>query len=176
MMKFRFIPLAAALVATISLTACKTAPMMPMGNASASPGTAAPNSMAMMDAQMKTMQGMHDKMMAAKTPEERNKLMAEHMKTMQDSMKMMGDMKGMQGMQGMHDKMMAAKTPEERNKLMAEHMKTMQDSMKMMGDMKGMQGMTGGMGARHQMMEKRMDMMHSMMQMMMDQMPTAPVK
>jgi len=34
---------------------------------------------------------MHDKMMAAKTPEERSKLMAEHMKSMQSMMQMMTD-------------------------------------------------------------------------------------
>ena len=136
MMKLRFRPLAAALIATISLTACKTAPMMPMGSATAAPGMEKHDHAAMMDAQMKTMQGMHDKMMAAKTPEERSKLMAEHMQTMQDSMKMMGDMKGMQGMQGM----------------------------------------TGRMGARHQLMEKRMDMMQTMMQMMMDHMHAMPAK
>ena len=128
MMQFRFIPLAVALTATISLTACKTAPMMPMGGASATPSMAAPNSMAMMDAQMKTMQGMHDKMMAAKTPEERNKLMAEHMKTMQDSMKMMGDMKGMQGMQGMTGGIGA------RHQMMEKRMDMMQSMMQMMMD------------------------------------------
>ena len=77
MMKIRFVPLATALVVTISLTACKTAPMMPMGSAAAAPGMAKHDHMAMMDAQMKTMQGMHDKMMAAKSPDERSKLMAE---------------------------------------------------------------------------------------------------
>lgn len=91
MMKIRFVPLATALVVTISLTACKTAPMMPMGSAAAAPGMAKHDHMAMMDAQMKTMQGMHDKMMAAKTPEERSKLMAEHMKSMQSMMQMMTD-------------------------------------------------------------------------------------
>jgi hypothetical protein len=94
-----------------------------------------------MDAQMKTMQGMHDKMMAAKTPAERSTLMAEHMKTMQDGMKMMDGMSGAG-----------------------------------MGDMKGMQGMSGEMGAHHQMMAKRMEMMQTMMKMMMDQMPPAPSK
>ena len=89
MMKIRFVPLATALVVTISLTACKTAPMMPMGSAAAAPGMAKHDHMAMMDAQMKTMQGMHDKMMAAKTPEERSKLMAEHMKSMQSMQSMM---------------------------------------------------------------------------------------
>jgi hypothetical protein len=48
-----------------------------------------------------------------------------------------------------------------------------------MGDMKGMQGMqcmAGDIGARQQMMEKRMEMMQTMMKMMMDQMPAEPVK
>ena len=103
-----------------------------MGTASAN-SMATPDSMAKMDAQMKTMQGMHDKMMAAKTPDERSKLMAEHMKTMQDGMKMMdgmsgagmGDMKGMQGMTGD----MAA-----RHQMMEKRMEMMQTMMKMMMD------------------------------------------
>ena len=146
MTNFRFIPLALALTATSALVACNTAPMMPMGPASAH-SMATPDHMAKMDAHMKTMQGMHEKMMSAKTPEERSKLMAEHMKAMQDGMAMMdgmsgagmGGMKGMQGMQG------------------------------------GMGGM-GGMGAHQQMMEKRMEMMQTMMKMMMDRMPAAPAK
>ncbi len=40
--------------------------------------------MAKMDEHMKAMQAMHEKMMAAKTPEERQALMDEHMKLMQD--------------------------------------------------------------------------------------------
>ena len=99
MTQFRFIPLAIALTAASVLVACNTAPVMPMGTASAS-SMAAPDQMARMDAQMKTMRNMHEKMMNAKTPEERNKLMAEHMKAMQDGMAMMGGMKGMQGMTG----------------------------------------------------------------------------
>ena len=117
-----------------------------MGTASATT-MAAPEQMAKMDAQMKTMQAMHDKMMSAKTPEERSKLMAEHMKTMQDGMAMMDGMSGagMGGMKGMQG-------------------------------MGGMGGMGGDMGARHQMMEKRMEMMQSMMKMMMDRMPAAPAR
>ena len=42
--------------------------------------------------QMKAMQQMHEKMMAAKTPDERKALMAEHMKLMQSGMSMMGGM------------------------------------------------------------------------------------
>lgn len=45
-----------------------------------------------MEAQMKAMREMHRKMSAAKTPEERNALMAEHMKVMQNGMAMMGGM------------------------------------------------------------------------------------
>ena len=46
------------------------------------------------DVTMKSMREMHDKMMAAKTSEERQALMADHMKAMQDGMAMMGQMKG----------------------------------------------------------------------------------
>lgn len=51
------------------------------------------------DSTMKSMREMHDKMMAAKTPEERQALMADHMKAMQDgmAMMMMGQMKGQGG-------------------------------------------------------------------------------
>ncbi len=72
----------------------------------AMPGKTTPE-MARMANHMKAMQEMHDKMMAAKTPEERNALMAEHMKTMQEgmaAMKSMGGMGGMSGMNGMGGK------------------------------------------------------------------------
>ena len=83
-------------------------------------------SLAAMDTQMKTMQAMHDKMMAAKTPEERNALMAEHMKTMQDGMKTMEGMSGMDGMKDMpaHHQMM-----EKRMEMMQTMMKMMMDRM-----------------------------------------------
>ena len=58
--------------------------------AKATPKAAAP---AQMDMQMKSMHEMHEKMMAAKTPEERQALMSEHMKSMQGGMAMMGQMK-----------------------------------------------------------------------------------
>ena len=134
MTHFRFISIAVALTAAIALTACNTAPAMPMGTASAST-MATPDQMGKMDAQMKTMQGMHDKMMNAKTPEERSKLMTEHMKTMQDGMAMMegmsgagmGAMKGMPGMtgdMGSHPQMM-----EKRMEMMQTMMKMMMDRM-----------------------------------------------
>ena len=135
MTNFRFIPLFASLAAAIALSACNTAPtMMPMGTASAN-SMARPDQMGKMDAQMKMMQAMHEKMMNAKTPEERSKLMAEHMKAMQDGMAMMdgmsgagmGGMKGMQGMQGdmgAHHQMM-----EKRMEMMQSMMKMMMDRM-----------------------------------------------
>ena len=134
MTSFRFIPLALAFTTAGALVACSTAPAMPMAmpmGAASSSSMASPEHMARMDAQMKAMQGMHEKMMAARTPEERNKLMAEHMSTMQDSMKMMdgmggmGDMKGMQGMTGE----MGA-----RHQMMEKRMEMMQGMMKMMMD------------------------------------------
>ena len=77
---------------------------------------------------MKSMQDMHDKMMAAKTPEERNALMGEHMKTMQEGM---GMMKGMGGMAG-------PKSPPtsmtERQTMMEQRMDMMQTMMEMMVD------------------------------------------
>lgn len=128
MTHFRYLPL--ALAATSALVACNTAPPMPMGDVSAY-GMVSPDHMSKMDAQMKTMDEMHQRMMGAKTPEERNKLMAEHMMAMQGGMATMGDMKDMPGM-------------------------------------------TGDMGARHQMMTKRMEMMQTMMKMMMDRLQAAP--
>lgn len=132
MTHLRSISLAIAFAATLTLAACNTAPAMPMGSATAG-RMASPDHMAKMDAQMKTMQGMHEKMMSAKTPEERSKLMAEHMKTMQDGMAMMdgmsgagmGDMKSMPGMAGD----MGA-----RQQMMEKRMEMMQAMMKMMMD------------------------------------------
>jgi len=61
------------------------------------------------DMQMKMMQEMHQKMMAAKTPEERQALMTEHMKAMQGGVSMMCEMgnggMGMQGGAGSNDVM-----------------------------------------------------------------------
>ena len=116
-------------------------------------------SMAAMDERMKAMSAMHEKMVNAKTAEERNALMAEHMKTMQDGMAIMNQMGGM-GMSGMG-------------------MSGMSMGAKGMAGKAGAPGakaMPGHMAEHHQMMEKRMDMMQSMMQMMMDRMPAAPAK
>jgi len=127
-----------------------------LAGACASPGTvnapppsstaAAP--MAAMDPHMKAMQEMHQKMMNAKTPEERNALMADHMKAMQGGMSMM---KGMGAMDG-------------------------KGSMEGMGAMADGKGMPADMANHHKMMEQRMTMMQMMMEMMMDRMPPASMK
>ena len=131
MNSLRQISLAAALVATLS--AC--APMTPAPAAGGMPGMASPPAAmtgAMMDTHMKAMREMHDKMARARTPEERNALMAEHMKLMQDGMAMMGGMGpgGMRGMGAMsgdgagHQQMM-----EKRMEMMQSMMQMMMDRM-----------------------------------------------
>ena len=103
----------------------------PAGSASAPKAKAIPGksnpAMARTDAQMKAMQEMHDKMMAAKTPEERNALMVEHMKTMQDGMAMMS---------GMSSGAMGGKPGDAsmRNQMMEKRMDMMQTMMQMMMD------------------------------------------
>ena len=84
-----------------------------------------------MDTQTKAMQFMHDKAMNAKSPEERNALMGEHMKTMQDGMVMMnraapdamGSMRG-----GMKDDMVM------QHQMMQKRMDMMAASMQMLMD------------------------------------------
>ena len=102
---------------------------MPMAMA-AKPVAALPDHLAHLDTQTKAMQAMHEKMMAAKTPEERNALMAEHMKSMQDGMKMMEGMSsvGMKGMSGMSAEVGA------HHAMMEKRMAMMQTMMKMMMD------------------------------------------
>lgn len=88
-------------------------------------------SMRKMDQQMMDMRAMRDKMMNAKTPEERNALMAEHMKAMQGGMAMMGGMGGADnsGMQGGTPPDMAT-----RQQMMEKRMDMMEAMMQMMMD------------------------------------------
>ena len=107
----------------------------PAGAASAAgsksmPGKTTPE-MARMANHMKAMQEMHDRMMAAKTPEERNALMGEHMKTMQEGM---GMMKGMGGMGGMAGPKSPPTSMTERQTMMEQRMDMMQTMMEMMVD------------------------------------------
>jgi hypothetical protein len=96
-----------------------------------------------MDAQMKTMRQMHDKMMNAKTPEERKALMADHMKAMKDGMSMMSSMSG----GGMMGGGMAGGSAKGNKPASPQAMQQQMD-----------------------MMQKKTDMMQTMMQMMMDRM------
>ena len=128
----RLIPLALVISVTSTLIACNTAPSLPTVMA-AKPAVAPPDVLAHLDTQTKSMQAMHEKMMAAKTPEARNAMMAEHMKSMQDGMKMMEGMaspgmKGMSGMSGMSGEMGA------HHAMMEKRMAMMQTMMKMMMD------------------------------------------
>ena len=93
----------------------------------AGPGTPGMGGMGGMDTQMQTMREMHDKMLAAKTPEERNALMAEQMKIMQNSMNMMGGM-GPGAMKGKPGDMAA------RQGMMEQRMEMMQSMMQLMMD------------------------------------------
>ncbi len=82
--------------------------------------------MAAMDQHMKSMQTMHEKMLSAPTPEARQALMAEHMKTMQEGMTMMKQMggKGMKGDMASRQQMM-----EKRMDMMESMMQMMMDRM-----------------------------------------------
>ena len=98
--------------------------------------------MLQMQENMKTMQQQMAKLRATTDPKERQKLMREHMQTMQENMKTM---------RGMGGPMM---------------MGSGQSGGMMMGGKK--EGMTDAdMMKRHEMMEKRMDMMQMMMEQMM---------
>ena len=88
-----------------------------------------------MDKQMQSMQAIRNKLLAARTPEERSELMAEQMKLMRGGMDMMGDM-GMGGMRGMGP-MGAASAPMDmttRQQMMEKRMEMMQSMMQMMMD------------------------------------------
>jgi outer membrane murein-binding lipoprotein Lpp len=124
----------AALAASLVLAGCATDPKgdehaahHPPGAAAAAPAPAP----GQMDSMMKSMQDMHDRLMAAKTPEERARLMQEHMKLMQDGMAMMGRMRGGKGGMGMGGGMSMG--PE----MMGKRMDMMEMMMQMMMDREG---------------------------------------
>ena len=135
-------------------------PTLPAPTAAPMAAAPAPSSdgvMRTMDGQLQAMQAMHEKLAAARTPQERQALLDEHLRVMREAMGAMQGMSGMsggmQGMGGMGGMGMGA----------------------MQGQGSAM-GMPPGMMQHHQVMEKRMDMMTSMMQMMMDRLPPAPSK
>jgi hypothetical protein len=130
MNSIRKISLAAALVAALS--ACAQNPSAPMPGM-ASPPAAMTERMSKMDAHMKAMSEMHDKMARARTPEERNALMADHMKLMQDGMAMMGGM-GPGGMRGMGGMGAMSGDMAGHHQMMEKRMEMMQSMMQMMMD------------------------------------------
>ncbi len=89
--------------------------------------------MAAMDSKMKAMHEMHEKMMSAKTPDEKMALMTEHMKTMQEGMAMMGKMGG-SGKGGMQGKKPMPGNMKERQQMMEKRMDMMETMMQMMMD------------------------------------------
>jgi hypothetical protein len=102
-------------------------------------------SMAQMDEHMKKMQALHDKMMSAATPEERQKAMDEARKEMQAGMTLMQPMMHGGGMMG--GGMMGQKgKPADTNaqmQMMGKRMDMMQMMMQMMMDQQGMMGPRG---------------------------------
>ena len=100
---------------------------------------AAPGSMTAMEPRMMAMKNMHQKMMAARSPAERQALMAEHMKAMQGGMALMKEkqggkhaMGGMAGMTSMGDGPIMQAEMAKREQMMSDHTATMQMMMDMM--------------------------------------------
>lgn len=130
--------------AALSLAALSTACASPGATdavpaAGMSPGMShggAPMPMATMEPRMKAMKDMHQKMMDAGTPAERQALMAEHTKAMQDGMAMMkqmhGGKHGMTGMTSMGDGKIMQTEMAKREQMMADHSAMMQMMMNMM--------------------------------------------
>jgi hypothetical protein len=126
----------AAIGSSLALAGCATVPKPedhaahhPPGAAAAAPTAATPGQM---DSMMKSMQDMHDKMMATKTPEKRSRLMQEHLKLMQEGMTMMEQMRGGKSGTGMGGGMSMG--PE----MMGKRMDMMEVMMKMMVDREAM--------------------------------------
>ena len=90
--------------------------------------------MASMEKQMKAMQAMHEKMASAKTSDERQALMAEHMKMMQEGMGMMKQMGGMSGTGGMQSGKGMNSSMADRQQMMEMRMNMMESMMQMMMD------------------------------------------
>ncbi|MBI3367798.1 MAG: hypothetical protein HY021_04940 [Burkholderiales bacterium] len=102
-------------------------------HASHHPDAAPAAAMPGMQERMKAMREMHDKMMNAKTPAERQALMADHMKSMQDGMEMMKGMGSMGAMGGgMGDGKGMPAEMAKRHQMMEGRMEMMQMMMEMM--------------------------------------------
>jgi len=125
-------PLIVSLGTSIALAGCATGPKEedhaahhPPASATAAPVAA---SHGHMDSMMQSMREMHERVMAAKTPEERAALMQQHMKTMQDGMAMMRRMHGAKGGMGPGGGMSMG------HEMMGKRMEMMETMMQMMVD------------------------------------------
>lgn len=134
MNSFSKICVATALVTTLG--ACAQTPSAP--TAGGMPGMTAPPAaiterMSKMDAHMRAMREMHEKLTRARTLEERNALMPEHMKLMQEGMALMGGM-GPGGMRGMGGMGSMSGDMAGHQQMMEKRMEMMQSMMQMMMD------------------------------------------
>ena len=123
--------LATACAGPGAVTAPPSSPLPAADRSGQAAQTGTPTSMATMEPRMKAMHEMHHKVMTAKTPEERQMLMADHMKAMQGGMAMMNDMSAMPGMGGMAEGKGMPADMTKHHQMMAQRM----DSMQMMMDM-----------------------------------------
>ncbi|WP_397408822.1 hypothetical protein [Polaromonas sp.] len=136
MMSFRLVSII-AITAALGLAGCaqtRYGHMAPAGG-QAMPMAGPGGPMARMDEHMMAMRAMHDRVSRARTPEERNALMAEQQKLMQEGMGMMGGMGpgGMGGMMGPGPGPMGG-DPAARQQWMEKRMEMMQSMMQMMMD------------------------------------------
>ncbi|WP_284196012.1 hypothetical protein [Chitinimonas prasina] len=101
---------------------------------SAKPPTSTPapsGAVDMMETQMRAMRAMREKMAAAKTTEEHQRMMPEQLRLMKDGMAMMKQMSGMSGMSAGNDN---AHCMADRQKMREMHMEMMESMMQMMTD------------------------------------------
>jgi hypothetical protein len=124
--------LAASLIAAPFQLTAATPPTTADQHAAHHPAAGAAALNAAREEQMKAMREMRDKMMNAKTPEERQALMADHMKAMQGGMQMMQGMSGMASMGGKASGGRAPADMAKRQQMMEERMEMMQTMMEMM--------------------------------------------
>ncbi len=89
--------------------------------------------MAAMDRKMKAMHEVHEQMLSAKTPEERNALMATHMNAMREGMTSL-HMMGADGTGGMKSEKHFPRNSKEREQMMEKRMEMMESMMQMMMD------------------------------------------